>query len=1115
VKEHRVQCPACASENPDDNQFCDTCGETMPTACPTCGRSNRAGARFCGGCGDELADPSTSAVVAGARHRGSVTGEAERRQLTVLFCDLVESTAIANVLDPEDMRDIIRAYQDACTGVISLYDGFVARYLGDGILAYFGFPQAHENDAERAINAGLAIIEAVDALDVDEAIAGRLAVRVGISTGTVVVGDVIGTGAAEEAAVVGDTPNLAARLQSFAAPNAVAIGDTTHRLAGGLFECEDLGERIFKGYTDPVRVWRVLRPRRVASRFEAMRTRILTDLVGRDEELAMLDRRWRRASDGDGQALLMGGEPGIGKSRVIREFQGRIAAEAPKPLFLQGSEFYANSALYPFVELFDRMAGMALDDTAEERLDKLEAMLGDEVGMTGISLAAELLSLPLDRYPVGNVSPQRRKEQTIRGLVEYVAIQARRQTALVIFEDAQWYDPTTLDTLGRIVERIVDLNVLVIVTYRLEFSPPWADHAHVTMSTIGRLDQRQASAVTSRVAGGKALPDEVVNEIVARTDGVPLFVEELTKTVLEGGFLTEEDDRFVLAGELPSLAIPTTLHDSLMARFDRYPTVKEVAQVGAVIGRKFSYEVLAAVSSLQEFELNSALSQLVDAGLVFRRGVPPAASYVFKHALVQDVAYASLLKRRRQELHGAIARTLIEEFPGVAERRPEILAHHLTGAGIVDQAIIHWLKAGRAATRRSAHQEAAAHLQRGLDLVDGLDDDSQKATTEIKLQLALGSVLSALKGYGSAAAAAAFERARVLSADTANGRNRRQKWWAMAGLYGAHLGRSQFRKADQMAIDLLDLAEQEDHRHSIMWAHANLAQSRLFLGDFVDSRSHAEAALSLYDSRQDPRHIGHAIQDPRILALNYRGFSKMVLGYPEQGLADHREALQFARDLDHTFSLGFALAISGSFAYTGETDIAEAIADEAIELGRSQDFPYVEAFGTGYRGFVQAQRGRYAEAIELLRDALVRLAAATTSVGTSLFRPVLAHSLGMTGRIDDGLAEVDALIGWTEVIGESWLAAETHRTRGELLLMGGDPDPVAAEAAFKTALDLARQRQARFWELRAATALARLWCGQGRSEDAGTLLTPLYDQFDEGLGLADLVAARQVLAETG
>lgn len=1110
-----MQCPACASDNSDDNQFCDACGGAMPTSCPTCGRSNRAGARFCGGCGDTLADPSTSAVVAGARHRGSVSGEAERRQLTVLFCDLVESTAIANVLDPEDMRDIIRAYQDTCTGVISLYDGFVARYLGDGILAYFGFPQAHENDAERAINAGLAIIDAVDALDVDEAIAGRLAVRVGIATGTVVVGDVIGTGAAEEAAVVGDTPNLAARLQSFAAPNAVAIGATTHRLAGSLFECEDLGERIFKGYTDAVRVWRVLRPRRVASRFEAMRTRVLTDLVGRDEELAMLDRRWRRARDGDGQAVLIGGEPGIGKSRIIREFQGRIAAEAPKPLFLQGSEFYANSALYPFVELFDRMAGMALDDTAEERLDKLEAMLGDEVEMTGISLAAELLSLPLDRYPVGNVSPQRRKEQTIRGLVEYVAIQARRQTALVIFEDAQWYDPTTLDTLGRIVERIVDLNVLVIVTYRLEFSPPWADHAHVAMSTIGRLDRRQASVVTSRVAGGKALPDEVVDEIVARTDGVPLFVEELTKTVLEGDFLTEEDDRFVLAGEFPSLAIPTTLHDSLMARFDRYPTVKEVAQVGAVIGRKFSFEVLAAVSSLQEFELHGALSQLVDAGLIFRRGVPPAASYVFKHALVQDVAYASLLKRRRQELHGAIARTLIEEFPAVAERRPEILAHHLTGAGIVDQAIIHWLKAGRAATRRSAHQEAAAHLQRGLDLVDGLNDDSQKATTEIKLQLALGSVLSALKGYGSAAAAAAFERARVLSADTANGRNRRQKWWAMAGLYGAHLGRSQFRKADQMAIDLLDLAEQEDHRHSIMWAHANLAQSRLFLGDFVDSRSHAEVALTLYDPRQDPRHIGHAIQDPRILALNYRGFSKMVLGYPEQGLADHREALQFARDLDHTFSLGFALAISGSFAYTGETDVAEAIADEAIELGRSQDFPYVEAFGTGYRGFAQAQRGRYAEAIDLLRDALERLAAATTSVGTSLFRPVLAHALGMTGRVDDGLAEVDALIGWTEVIGENWLAAETHRTRGELLLMGGDPDPVAAEAAFKTALDLARHRQARFWELRAATALARLWCGQERTEDAVTLLTPLYDQFDEGLDLADLVAARQVLAAAG
>ena len=385
-----MQCSACASENPDDNQFCDACGAPLPVACAACGRANRAGAQFCGGCGGALAEPSTPAATPGTRHRVSVSGEAERRQLTVLFCDLVDSTAIANVLDPEDMRDIIRVYQDTCTDLISRYDGFVARYLGDGILAYFGFPQAHENDAERAINAGLGIVDAVDKLDVEKAISGRLAVRVGIATGTVVVGDLVGSGAAEEAAVVGDTPNLAARLQSFAAPNAVAIGATTHRLAGSLFECEDLGEQTFKGYTDAVRAWRVLRPRRVASRFEAMRARVLTDLVGRDEELAMLDRRWRRARDGDGQAVLIGGEPGIGKSRIIREFQGRIADEAPKPMFLQGSEFYANRALYPFIELFDRMAGMALDDTADMRLDKLEAMLGDDADVTGISLAAEL-----------------------------------------------------------------------------------------------------------------------------------------------------------------------------------------------------------------------------------------------------------------------------------------------------------------------------------------------------------------------------------------------------------------------------------------------------------------------------------------------------------------------------------------------------------------------------------------------------------------------------------------------------------------------------------------------------------------------------------------------------
>jgi class 3 adenylate cyclase len=686
--------------------------------------------------------------------------DAERRQLTVMFTDLVGSTALSTKLDPEDLRSVIGAYHKCVAQTVGRFGGFVARYMGDGVLIYFGYPQAHEDDAERAVRGGLALIDAVGKLGSVE----PLQVRIGVGTGLVVVGDLVGAGEAQERGVVGETPNLAARLQAGATPGTIAIDRTTRRLLGGLFEYRDLGGIEAKGFANRVQAYEVARPSMVESRFEALRT-TSTPLVGRDEEIDLLLRRWDQAKRGDGCVVLIAGEPGIGKSRIVETIAGRLSNEPHTRVRYFCSPHHQDSALYPSIAQLERAAGFRRDDTDEQRLDKLEAVLA--LGTNDLSeaapLLADLLSIPKgDRYPALSLTPQKRKEKTLHTQLAQVEGLASRQPVLLVFEDVQWSDPTTRESLDLLIDRVPALRVLGIITFRPEFTPPWVGRPQVTLLSLSRLGPRQSAEMIARLTGGKPLPQEIVDQIVDRTDGVPLFIEELTKAVIESGVLTDLGDRFTMLQPLPPLAIPTSLNASLLARLDRLAPAREVAQIAAVLGRQFSHELISAVATVPKQQLDDALAQLVNAELIFRRGMPPDAEYIFKHALVQGAAYGTLLRGRRQQIHARIVKVLESQFLEIVVAQPQLMAQHCTEAGLITEAIGYWIEAGRLSFTRSATVEAGLQLRKGLALLSSLVESPGRQRQELDLLTTLGAVEIYSKGEGAPTTWEAIVRARTL-----------------------------------------------------------------------------------------------------------------------------------------------------------------------------------------------------------------------------------------------------------------------------------------------------------------------------------------------------------------
>jgi class 3 adenylate cyclase len=671
---------------------------------------------------------------------------AERRQVTVMFSDLVGSTSLSARLDPEDLREIISAYQASVAATVGRFGGFVAKYMGDGVLVYFGYPQAHEDDAERAVRAALEAIAAVGALKFTV----PLQTRIGIATGLVVVGDLIGSGEAQERGIVGETPNIAARLQGVAEPNAAVIAESTRRLLGELFELQDLGPQELKGIPAPIRAWVALRASAAEGRFEALRAGRLTELVGRQEELELLLRRWSRAKSSEGQVVLLSGEAGIGKSRLAAALMEGLTEEPYTRLRYFCSPQHTDSALYPIIAQMERAAGLTRDEELQAKLDKLDAVLAQtSTPAQDATLFAEMLSLSNDgRYPALDFTPQQRRQKTLEALISQIEVLTHSSPVLMIFEDVHWIDPTSLEVVGRVLNRIATLRVLLIVTFRSEFEPPWIGRPHVTPLTINRLGQREVDAIIDQVVGNKLLPTNIRQDIIERTDGIPLFVEEMTTAVLEAAN-QEAAEHTVAAVPSPRLAVPASLHASLMARLDRLGPAKEVAQIGAAIGREFSHALLAAVVRKTETELGSALVRLIQAGLLFRQGLPPLATYLFKHALVQDVAYGTLLRTSRQQLHGRIANTLEKEFPELIEVQPELLARHCAEAGFNELAIRYWRAAGEKAVRRASNREAIRHFRQALALIKTQSSGIDRSEAELAILSQLGPALMSVHGVGS------------------------------------------------------------------------------------------------------------------------------------------------------------------------------------------------------------------------------------------------------------------------------------------------------------------------------------------------------------------------------
>jgi len=1032
----------------------------------------------------------------------------ERRQITVMSCELIGTSGRADGIGLEDLRDDIAAFQRRVEEAVHRHGGFVADHLGNAALVLFGYPMAHEHDAEQAVRAGLALCSGVNtpARGAD----APLQCRVGVATGMAIIGDLSPGGASADREIVGDAPNLAIQLRLSAQPGIVAIESATRRQIGGLFDCRDLGTIDAAGRAEPVNIWKVLGESITVSRFEALRGPALTRLVGREEETSLLLRLWSRAMAGEGQIALVSGEAGLGKSRLTVALEEGLTIAPHFRLRYFCSPHHQDSSLFPFIDQFGRAAGFVRDDTPASRVEKLQALAARaDLPDDDVACLLDLLALPApEGQSLPNLAPARKKQRILEALARYLEGLARQQPVVLIFEDAHWIDATSRELLDMIVERARDLKLLLIVTFRPEFQPPWAGQPRVTLLALNRLDRRDRIALVALVAG-KTLPDAVIDQIADRTDGVPLFVEELTKSVLESGLLRADADRYVIDGVLPPPAIPTSLYASLLARLDRQKSARLAAQIGAAIGREFTYGLLRAVWALSEDELRTACARLVASELVFQRGTPPDAVYSFKHALVRDAAYGSLLRGSRRKLHALIAEALRAQSGELMETQPELFAWHYAEAGLMEESVGFWARAGQRSAARSALAEAAAQFQKGLDQLALLPGTPERLRQQLEFRSALGAVLIAVKGFSAAETGDAYVHARDLWEQLGSPSEFLQIPYGQS-LY--HAVRGELDLAQRLDEDLLRLSRERNDTAGLVMAHWSSGRDMMFVGRFAAARSHLEQALALYDPIAHHSLVELAGFHFQVVLRSYLGMVLFCLGYPDQALQCSGAAIAEARRLPHPPSLVTSLTFGCRLlSLAGDDTTLAKQADEVNAVTFEQGLPFWRAIGTIYQGWVKAKSGDVTEAVSLLHGG----SSAYRATGAEVWMPhhlaLLARAYEMAGQVEAAVTQLDEALRIVERTGERWFAAELYRHKAEL--MPRHEHSEAVEELYRKALSIAQEQGARLWEIRAATSLARLHREQGRHAEARHVLAPIHGWFTEGFDTADMNEATALLKE--
>ena len=1136
-----MRCRRCHYENRIEAIFCSGCGEILECICQHCCHPTPKTAKFCDNCGTQCEHPSTlssnddsksqplssdslfiessSAPTENATtEQVVIPGEAQRRQLTIMFCDLVGSTSISEKLDPEDFRDVLAEFQKECRTIIVRYGGQIARYIGDGLLIYFGYPTTYEDAAYRAVHAAMEIVVSIQTLDKKfSSLNIKLAIRIGINTGKVVVGD-IGTGKTRDSmAVVGDVPNIAARLQAIAQPNTIVIGSSTQRLVDGMFKFDALGQQFVKGLSEPVLAYKIIGENTTTNQFESKAKAKQTQLVGREAEINLLFERWKQVEDGDGQVLLLSGEAGIGKSRILKRFSNQLKGHKHWRYFYYCSTHHQTSAFYPVIAQIYHSLGLDFSDKNETKLLKLQARL-ESLHLRAheqLPLYAFLLDIEIEKktYPVLFNNPQQLKQNVIEILIDHFCEMAAQAPILMIVEDIHWLDPSTIELLSLWIEQLQSKRCLLIMTFRPDFPPPWRHHLYFTSLTLNKLSRKESANIISDITSGKSLPTQLLDDIIAKTDGVPLFLEELTKMVLESGELDIVNNTYVLQDSIPSLAIPESLQDSLMARLDQLPEVKEVAQLAATFGRRFSHRLLLAASGIDEQELNQAIEKLLQAELIFKRGTGPDYSYEFKHTMVQEIAYQTLLKSTRQRYHLRIADLLENQFSEKIESNPELLAHHFSEAQSADKAAKHWFRAGQKAVSRSANLEAIDHLSKGLNMLALLPDNTSRAKRELELQITLAVPLTSVKGYASPEVEQTYTRARELCLQIGD---TPQLFPSIYGMWRFYLLRAEYVTAGELSKQLLDIAEKMDDPVFSAAAPRSMGATLFYQGKFSDACTNLENVMNLYARDEHRlRALRFDVVDAEVVSHSYYAWARWLEGFPDQAREHSERAISIAYNINHQFSIALATSFaSWTYQFCGQKNRTCEIANSALKLSQKYGFQFWVGWAKIMKAWSMSSSKQNIDDCACMQQGLKEWRATGSELGQTFFLVLLANALAKAKKYDQALSILDEALAFAKHTGEKFWLAEIHRTKGELLVLSPSSKNDYAEYRFKMSLDIARKQQCKSLELRSAMSLYQLHqthTDEKKLAKSHAILDMIYNSFREGFDTYDLRKAKILL----